>query len=53
VITQDDSAKVLVVQDYAFGKYLGFLQVGFDDAGRVESWNGNPILLDKDTVEGM
>ncbi|XP_077998567.1 snake venom 5'-nucleotidase-like [Glandiceps talaboti] len=38
---------VLVVQDYAFGKYLGVLNVNFDDAGNVVSWNGNPILLDK------
>ncbi|XP_077977085.1 snake venom 5'-nucleotidase-like isoform X2 [Glandiceps talaboti] len=41
---------VLVVQDYAFGKYLGVLNVNFDAAGDVISWDGNPVLLDK-TVE--
>ncbi|XP_076373885.1 snake venom 5'-nucleotidase-like [Tachypleus tridentatus] len=43
--------KALVVQDYAFGKYLGYLEVGFDNKGRVMSWNGNPILLDNEVEE--
>ncbi|KAI8507977.1 5'-nucleotidase [Branchiostoma belcheri] len=43
------SRPVLVVQDYAFGKYLGYLKVRFDDAGGLVHWEGNPILLD-DTV---
>ncbi|XP_019644883.1 PREDICTED: 5'-nucleotidase-like [Branchiostoma belcheri] len=38
--------QVLVVQDYFFGKYLGYLQLTFDDAGEVTSFGGNPILLD-------
>ncbi|XP_076445774.1 snake venom 5'-nucleotidase-like [Babylonia areolata] len=46
VVTRQDGSKALVVQDYAFGKYLGFLKVQFDDAGEVTSWSGNPILLD-------
>ncbi|XP_012940670.1 snake venom 5'-nucleotidase [Aplysia californica] len=37
---------VLVVQDYAYGKYLGELRVTFDDSGNVIRWSGNPILLD-------
>ncbi|CAH1241753.1 NT5E [Branchiostoma lanceolatum] len=36
---------VLVVQDYAFGKYLGYLKLKFDDAGEVTEFDGNPILL--------
>ncbi|XP_066271352.1 snake venom 5'-nucleotidase-like [Branchiostoma lanceolatum] len=43
------SRPVLVVQDYAFGKYLGYLKVTFDDVGGLVHWEGNPILLD-DTV---
>ena len=27
VVTRGDGTRALVVQDYAFGKYLGFLQV--------------------------
>lgn len=38
---------MLVVQDYYYGKYLGYLKVTFDDQGRVTEWSGNPILLDK------
>ncbi|MCP4651585.1 MAG: hypothetical protein GY853_16105 [PVC group bacterium] len=36
----------LVVQDYAFGKYLGFLHVHFDINGVLTNWAGNPILMD-------
>eukprot|EP00794_Sanderia_malayensis_P000218 gene222-833_t len=36
----------LVVQDFAFGKYLGSLSVTFDDKGILRTWDGNPILLD-------
>eukprot|EP00106_Octopus_bimaculoides_P005783 XP_014773225.1 PREDICTED: 5'-nucleotidase-like isoform X2 [Octopus bimaculoides] len=45
VITQKDGEKALVVQEFAFGKYLGYLRVEFDSKGRVKSWSGNPILL--------
>ena len=49
---------VLIVQAMAFTKYLGHIkvknvvgvfttsQVNFDDDGKVESWQGMPILLD-------
>ncbi|KAJ8314855.1 hypothetical protein KUTeg_007005 [Tegillarca granosa] len=46
VVTQNNGAKVLVVQDYTFGKYLGFLQVTFDNQGVITNYSGNPILLD-------
>ena len=36
---------MLVVQDFAYGKYLGKLKVDFDNYGEVTSWSGNPILL--------
>ena len=52
VVTQTTGRKVLVVQDYTFAKYLGRLQVSFDDEGEVISWSGNPILLDNSTAEG-
>ena len=47
-ITPDSNpdAKVLVVQDFAYGKYLGKLKVDFDADGEVTKWSGNPILLD-------
>ena len=53
VVTQDDGAQVLVVQAYAYGKYLGHLEVTFDDNGVVTEWDGNPILLDGSIEQGM
>ena len=40
-----------VVQDYAYGKYLGKLNVVFDDDGVITSANGEPILLDRFVAE--
>ncbi|CAH1776837.1 unnamed protein product [Owenia fusiformis] len=45
VVTQDSGSQALVVQDYYYGKYLGYLNLVFDDNGVVTSYNGNPILL--------
>lgn len=52
VIT-NNGRNVLVVQDFWAGKYLGFLNVTFNADGDVESWNGDPILLDNSTLPGM
>ena len=52
VITQDSGATVLVVQEYTFGKYLGYFEVTFDDDGKVMSCEGNPILLNDTYEEG-
>ncbi|XP_046374004.2 5'-nucleotidase-like [Haliotis rufescens] len=53
VVTQTGGAKVLVVQDYAYGKYLGDLEVTFDPEGVITSWGGNPILLDNNTAQDV
>ncbi|XP_050392707.1 snake venom 5'-nucleotidase isoform X2 [Patella vulgata] len=45
VVTKTSGKKAVCVQDYAYGKYLGFLHVEFDDDGNVNTWMGNPILL--------
>ena len=37
---------VLIVTDFAWGKYLGHLETRFDAEGVVRSWEGEPILLD-------
>ena len=42
----------MVVQDYTFGKYLGYLNITFDANGDVTSWAGNPILLDASVQPG-
>ncbi|XP_028995453.1 snake venom 5'-nucleotidase-like [Betta splendens] len=46
MVRSNDGRDVPVVQAYAFGKYLGYLKVRFDEAGNVIEAAGNPILLD-------
>lgn len=47
MVTQNESSrKVPVVQAYAFGKYLGYLNLTFDAEGELVMAQGNPILLD-------
>lgn len=46
MVRSDDGRQVPVVQAYAFGKYLGYLKVTFNNAGEVVKAAGNPILLD-------
>lgn len=52
MVSSDDGRQVPVVQAYAFGKYLGYLKVTFDDAGNVVKATGNPILLDSSVPQG-
>lgn len=40
-----------IVQAFAYGKYLGRLDVTFDETGTVVATEGNPILLDKWVTE--
>ncbi|OWF46864.1 5'-nucleotidase [Mizuhopecten yessoensis] len=46
MVPQANGDSVLVVQDYAYGKYLGALNVTFNDQGKITQYAGNPILLD-------
>ena len=50
--TQTDGHRVLIVQAYAYAKYLGDITVYFDDAGIIQRWEGEPILLDESVVPG-
>ncbi|XP_064412304.1 5'-nucleotidase [Latimeria chalumnae] len=51
MVKSEDGRDVPVVQDYAFGKYLGNLKVTFDNQGNVMQAAGNPILLDSSIPE--
>ncbi|XP_061063310.1 5'-nucleotidase isoform X2 [Eubalaena glacialis] len=51
IVTSDDGRQVPVVQAYAFGKYLGYLKVEFDEKGDVVTSHGNPILLNSSILE--
>ncbi|WP_319499142.1 bifunctional metallophosphatase/5'-nucleotidase [uncultured Cohaesibacter sp.] len=46
LVKNPDGKDVPIVTAYAYTKYLGDLQVTFDDAGNVVSAKGDPILLD-------
>ncbi|NWX82711.1 5NTD nucleotidase, partial [Nothoprocta ornata] len=51
MVQADDGRRVPVVQAYAYGKYLGFLNLLFDEKGNVIEAEGNPILLDSSVPE--
>ncbi|CAG2060594.1 unnamed protein product [Timema podura] len=51
VVTQPSGRKVYVVQAYAYTKYLGQLDLEFDEHGEVISHKGNPILLDSSVTQ--
>jgi 5'-nucleotidase / UDP-sugar diphosphatase len=51
VVDSPSGDPVLVVQDGAWGMYLGRLDVTFDGAGVATAWEGDPILLDASIAE--
>lgn len=52
MMRSNDGENIPVVQAYAYGKYLGYLKITFDDAGKVVKAAGNPILLDSSVPQG-
>lgn len=59
VVTQGSGKKVPVVQAYAYTKYLGLLNLSFDENGNLEFWEGSPLLLndeipqDRDVLDAL
>ncbi|XP_049518022.1 snake venom 5'-nucleotidase isoform X2 [Dermacentor silvarum] len=53
IVNRSDGSRGLVVQEYWFGKFLGFLQVNFDNEGQVVNWTGNPILLNSSVEQNQ
>ena len=51
-VEKDDGNIALCVQAYTFTKYLGHLDLTFDDAGNIGAYSGNPILLDNSVAKG-
>ncbi|XP_012260987.2 apyrase-like [Athalia rosae] len=52
VVNQANTTRtVLVVQAYAYTKYLGNISLWFDADGEIVSWQGSPILLDSSWEE--
>jgi 5'-nucleotidase len=50
-VSQDDGSLVPVVQAYAYSKYLGHLELTFDDAGNLVYAGGDTLLLDSSVAE--
>ncbi|ODN69287.1 bifunctional metallophosphatase/5'-nucleotidase [Methylobrevis pamukkalensis] len=50
-ITGPDGTRVPIVQAYAYGRFLGELQVTFDDAGTVTAAAGAPVVMDAGIAE--
>ncbi len=50
MVKNPDGKEVPIVQAYAYSKYVGDIEVTFDDNGEVISAKGAPILLDKSVV---
>jgi len=53
IVEQPGGHKVLIVQAYAYSKYVGNITVWFDEQGEYTAWEGAPILLDNTVPEGM
>lgn len=52
-VVKHGSHQTLVLQAYAFGKYLGLIDLEFDSNGNVHRFEGQPILLDHSVPEGL
>lgn len=52
VIKHASGEQTLVVQAFAYGKYLGKLDLMFDENGRVQHYQGLPIFLDSSFEQG-
>ena len=51
VVPNPDGNRTLIVAAWEWGKVLGRLKVNFNDAGAVDSWEGNPIPVTADIAE--
>ncbi len=50
-VTGPDGGRTAIVQAYAYGKYLGRLDVSFDDHGAITEATGEPLLMDRTVPE--
>lgn len=58
IVANPDGNKTLLVAAWEWGKVLGRIKVDFDDAGAVNTWEGNPIpvvtsIPENDTASRM
>merc|ERR1712235_93038 len=48
IVKQPNGKQVPVIQAYAYSKYLGYLNLTFNNNGDLIKYKGNPILLSQD-----
>jgi 5'-nucleotidase len=53
IVTAPSGDPVLIVQSFWMGKYLGVLNVTFDNKGKLTAWDGKPWLLDSKIQEDV
>ena len=53
VVKHSSGEQTLIVQAFAYGKYLGRLNMIFNEKGQVQQYQGQPIFLDSSFSEGM
>eukprot|EP01134_Creolimax_fragrantissima_P002752 CFRG2752T1 len=51
VVSHDNGDKTLVVQAFQYAKYLGDIDIEFDDEGKALSWDNNPIVISGNTTD--
>ncbi|ETN63669.1 apyrase [Anopheles darlingi] len=51
VIKNANGRKILIVQAYAYGKYIGRLTTYFDSAGEIVYWEGYPVYMRHDVYQ--
>ncbi|XP_035789052.1 apyrase-like [Anopheles albimanus] len=51
VIENDNGRKILIVQAYAYGKYIGRLTTYFDADGEIVYWEGYPVYMRHDVYQ--
>ncbi|XP_065311549.1 protein 5NUC-like isoform X2 [Dermacentor albipictus] len=53
VYKRRDGTQCLIVQDFRFGKYLGYLRMEINRDGVITHWAGSPILLSQDVPQDL
>ncbi|VVC88795.1 unnamed protein product [Leptidea sinapis] len=51
VVTQANGHRILVVQASCYTRYLGNIKLYFNDQGKIEHWEGQPIYLGTSIVK--
>lgn len=51
IVRNSDDDEVFIVTAYRWGEYLGYIDVTYDDTGRVLEYHGGPIHLTNETEQ--